>query len=262
MNIPAPLRRFRPGDIDMKSTHLISALSALPICLAAPALAQTAAPTYIEGNQVKTADGIFVIDKSGNPLGTNVNPLNIYDTNTATIAGAITAPLNAQTTHGVNVGGVEGTTAAGTPGAYPVTVQPQAGGFAVIASGAVTTAANSSGAVNIVQGASTVPITATAAGTVQLVALASGKSIYVTHMHVIAATAASFSLVYGTGTACGTGTTYLDGASGNTMAFTANSGLSAGVGLGPVYVVPAGNALCAVFSTAANYAGSLTYSQF
>lgn len=246
----------------MKSTQLVSVLAALACALPGAVRAQTAAPTYIQGNQIKTADGIFVVDKSGNPLGTNVNPLNIYDLNTATIAGAITAPLNAQITHGVDVGGIEGVTTAGSAGTYPVTVQGNASGVPMPIAGATTVATNSNGAVSLVQGASTVAISATASGTVQLVALASGKSIYVTHIHVIAAASAGFALVYGTGTNCGTGMTYLDGAGGNTMAFSANSGLAAGIGLGPVYVIPAGNALCAVFSSAANYAGSLTYSQF
>ena len=246
----------------MKSTQLVSVLAAFAIALPGVVRAQTAAPTYIQGNQVKIADGIFVVDKSGNPLGTTVNPISISDLNTAAIAGAITAPLNAQITHGVNVGGIEGITTAGMAGAYPVTVQGNASGVPLPIAGATTIATNSNGAVSLVQGASSVAISASTSGTVQLVAQAAGKSIYVTHIHVISATAAGFALVYGTGTNCGTGTTYLDGASGNTMAFSANSGLSAGIGLGPVYSVPAGNALCAVYSTAANYAGSLTYSQF
>ena len=243
----------------IKQILALCALSWIPVT----ATAQTAqAPTYQKGNQVTTADGIFVIDKSGNPFGTSGNPLNIFDSNTATVAAAITAPLNAQITHGVLVGAVEGATAAGTSSAYPLTIQGSASGVAVPISGTPTVAASTNGAVSLVQGAASVAISATTSGTVQLVALSSGKAIYVTHVHVIAAASAGFALVYGTGTNCGTGTTYLDGASGNTMAFTANSGYSAGVGLGPVYVVPSGNALCAVFSTTANYAGSLTYSQF
>ncbi|KUR79448.1 hypothetical protein [Novosphingobium sp. FSW06-99] len=245
----------------MKLTRILAlyALSWIPLT----AVAQTAqAPTYQKGNQVTTADGIFVVDKNGNPFGTSGNPLNTFDSNTATVAAAINAPLNAQVTHAVLVGAVEGATAVGTSSAYPLTIQGNASGVAVPISGAPTVATGTNGAVSLIQGASTVAISATTSGTVQLVALASGKSIYVTHVHVITATSAGFALVYGTGTNCGSGTTYLDGANGNTMAFTANSGYSAGVGLGPVYVVPSGNALCAVFSTAANYAGSLTYSQF
>ncbi|KUR80742.1 hypothetical protein [Novosphingobium sp. FSW06-99] len=379
----------------MKLIRCLAALLAL-VCWT-PLLAQTAqAPTYQKGNQVTTADGIFVVDKNGNPFGTSSNPLNVTGTNVVTslptlpagsnviggvtisgtpsvaqsgtwstgrtwslssstdtvtasisgtpsvaqsgtwnfnctsgcsgggggtavqgsgsssnpwywlpasgantalesggnlaaavsqltsansaltsanatlssqlaavqtVAGSVTAPINAQTTHQVLIGAVEGATAAGTASPYPLTIQGSASGVAVPI-GPTTVAANTSGSVNIVQGSASVAISATTSGTVQLVALASGKSIYVTHIHVIAGSSAGFALIYGTGTNCGTGTAYLDGASGNTMAFTANSGYSAGVGLGPVYVVPSGNALCAVFSTAANYAGSLTYSQF
>ena len=121
----------------MKASSAMLALSALAFCLSTPVCAQMAAPNYIEGNQVKAATGIFVIDTSGNPLGTPVNPLGIYDANTATLAGAITAPLNAQTTHGVNIGAVEGVTPAGTPGSYPVTVQGNASGVPIPMSGSV-----------------------------------------------------------------------------------------------------------------------------
>jgi hypothetical protein len=115
----------------MKSTQLASVLTALACALPGALYAQTASPTYLGGNQVKTASGVFVVDKSGNPLGTSVNPLATHDANTATIAGSITAPLNAQTTHGVNIGGVEGVTAAGTSGTYPVTVQGSSAGVPI-----------------------------------------------------------------------------------------------------------------------------------
>lgn len=119
----------------MKQILMLCALGWVPIA----ASAQTAqAPTYQKGNQITAADGIFVIDKSGNPFGTNINPLNTFDANTATIAGAITAPLNAQTTHGVLVGAVEGATAAGTSSAYPLTIQGNASGVAVPVSGTIT----------------------------------------------------------------------------------------------------------------------------
>jgi hypothetical protein len=121
----------------MKSSSAMLALSALAFCLATPVCAQMAAPNYVQGNQVKAATGIFVIDTSGNPVGTAANPLGIYDANTATLAGAITAPLNAQTTHGVNIGGVEGVTTAGTPGSFPITVQGNAGGVPIPMSGSV-----------------------------------------------------------------------------------------------------------------------------
>jgi hypothetical protein len=121
----------------MKSTSAMLVLSALACCLATPVSAQMAAPNYLQGNQVKAATGTFVIDASGNPLGTSVNPLGIYDANTATLAGAITAPLNAQTTHGVNIGGIEGVTTAGTPDSYPVTVQGNAAGVPIPVSGSV-----------------------------------------------------------------------------------------------------------------------------
>ena len=156
----------------MKSSSAMLALSALAFCLAMPARAQMVAPNYIQGNQIKPAAGIFVIDTSGNPLGTPGNPLGIYDANTAALAGAITAPLNAQTTHGVDVGGIEGITAAGTAGSYPVTVQGNAGGVAIPVSGSVvatpiysTPAAYASGTVFNALAYGSVIITCTAAPT-------------------------------------------------------------------------------------------------
>jgi hypothetical protein len=242
----------------MKSINLMPALTALTLCIAAPALAQTAAPTYIEGNQIKPADGIFVIDKSGNPFGTSVNPFNTYDSHTATIAAAINAPLNAQTTHGVNVGGVEGTTTTGAPSSYPITVQPQSTGFAVTASGAVTVATNSAGAVNLVQSDSSAAINVSTATTTQIVALSSGKSIYVSGWDIVVAAADNITLEYGTGTNCGTGTTALTGA----YNFAANGGLATGSGLGVLFKLPASNALCVVTGAAVQASGRVSYAQF
>jgi len=239
----------------LKQILTLCALGWIPFA----ASAQTAqAPTYQKGNQITAADGIFVIDKSGNPFGTSINPLNTFDSNTATVAAAINAPLNAQITHGVLVGAVEGATAAGTSSAYPLTIQGNAGGVAVPVSGATTVAGNSSGAISIVQADSSVPINVATATTTQLVALAAGKSIYITGWDVLVAAADSVTLEYGTGTNCGTGTTALTGA----YNFAANGGLVAGGNLGIVFKVPAGNALCIVTGAAAQASGRLTYAQY
>jgi hypothetical protein len=73
----------------MKSTLLMSALCALTFCMAAPAVGQTAAPTYLKGGQVTTANGILVIDKSGNPLGTSTNPLDVAVIGGVAISGTV-----------------------------------------------------------------------------------------------------------------------------------------------------------------------------
>ena len=242
----------------MKPTQLVSALATLAFGVPVAVSAQSAAPTYIQGNQIKAADGIFVLDKSGSPFGTSINPLNTRDASTATIAAAITAPLNAQTTHGVNIGGIEGVTVAGSAGSYPVTIQGNAGGVAVPVSGALAVATNSSGAVSIVQSDSSVAINVSTAATTPLVALTAGKAIYVTGWDVVVAAADNVTLEYGTGTNCGTGTTALTG----TYNLGANGGLAKGSGLGVLFKVPAGNALCLVTSAATQASGSVSYAQF
>ena len=75
---------------------------------------------------------------------------------------------------------------------------------------------------------------------------------------MIAAGTTNFTFEYGTGSNCGAGTTALTGAYG----LVAQFGAAKGSGLGPVLVVPAGNALCAVNSAAVQVSGSLAYTQF
>lgn len=96
------------------------------------------------------------------------------------------------------------------------------------------------------------------ATTTQLVALASGKAIYVTAMDVVAGGTGNITFEYGTGTNCGTGTTVLTGA----YNLVAQSGLAKGNGAGAVWIVPAGNALCALTSAAVQMSGSVSYAQF
>jgi hypothetical protein len=63
---------------------------------------------------------------------------------------------------------------------------------------------------------------------------------------------------YGTGTACATGTTVLTGP----YNLTAQAGIAKGSGLGPVLVVPVGDALCVLTSAAVQMSGSVSYTQF
>jgi hypothetical protein len=103
----------------------------MALASAAPAIAQTVTPTYLKGNQITGADATVILDKTGVPFGTATNPVTIFDPNTSTLANSVNAPIPAQTTHGVNIGGVEGITAAGTPGGYPITIQGNAAGVPV-----------------------------------------------------------------------------------------------------------------------------------
>jgi len=103
-----------------------------------------------------------------------------------------------------------------------------------------------------------VPITISTATTTQLVALKSGQSIYVTSVSVIAVGTGNIQFVYGTGSNCATGQGNITG----NYNLTAQVGFTLGNGSGVVWVVPAGNALCAVTSQSVGMPGSLSYAQF
>lgn len=119
--------------------------------------------------------------------------------------------------------------------------------------------ANTNGTIGaIIQAGASAPINISTATTTQLVAAVAGQSIYVTSWDVIAAGTGNLTLEYGTGVSCGTGTTTLTGA----YNLTAQSGIAKGNGLGPVLIVPSGNALCALTSAAVQMSGSVAYSQF
>jgi hypothetical protein len=95
----------------------------------------------------------------------------------------------------------------------------------------------------------------------QLVPPSGSTQIYVTAWDVFANTAGNFNLAYGTTTKspCDTGTIAITGI----YNFAAQSGLSRDGGPRPLYVIPPGNALCAVTSGApVSFAGSLSYTQF
>ena len=122
-----------------------------------------------------------------------------------------------------------------------------------------TTSARTGGSLtSIIQAGASLPINLSTATTTQLVAAVSGKAIYVTAWDVIAAGTTNFTFEYGTGTNCVAGTTALTGPYG----LVAQFGAAKGSGLGPVLVVPAGNALCAVNSATVQVSGSLAYTQF
>ncbi len=117
---------------------------------------------------------------------------------------------------------------------------------------------NGTNCVKSVQAALSVPISVAAATTTQLVALSAGKRIYITAWDVISAGTGTVTLVYGTGTNCGSGTTSLTGA----YPLIAQAGIAKGNGLGPILFVPAGNAICIAVSTSVQVSGSLSYVQF
>lgn len=78
-------------------------------------------------------------------------------------------------------------------------------------------------------------------GATQVVALTSGKSIYVCgYSMLVGGTATNVSLVYGTGTNCGTGQVALTPA----WQFPANGGISDSYPFGNAILTPNGQALC------------------
>jgi hypothetical protein len=106
-----------------------------------------------------------------------------------------------------------------------------------------------------------VAINITTATTTQLVVPSGSTQIYVTAWDVLANSASGFALEYGTKTRnpCDTGTKALTGA----YSFAAQSGISRSGGPQPLYVIPQGNALCAVTSGASvSLGGSLSHTQY
>jgi hypothetical protein len=103
-----------------------------------------------------------------------------------------------------------------------------------------------------------VSIDTTASGETQLVALLNGKSIYVCGLDWISTSALSVNFAYGTGSACGTGTTKLEGA----QATAANGGKVIPVSPVPKWILPAGQALCINLSAGTQVSGSVTFGQF
>jgi hypothetical protein len=131
-------------------------------------------------------------------------------------------------------------------------------GSSVPASAAYEGAISSGNLTGLIQADHSAPINILTATTTQLVALSGSTKIYVTSLGVIAGGTGNITFEYGTGTNCGTGTTALTGA----YSLTAQAGISQGSGLGPILVVPAGNALCAITSAAVQMSGSVAYTQF
>lgn len=126
--------------------------------------------------------------------------------------------------------------------------------------GAEYMGANSSGNLTgVIQADTNKKIDITGAATTELFSLSAAKKIYITYYKVHASGAGTGKFVYGTGTACATGTTDIEGASD----LTASDGASGGSGLGPVIVVPASNALCYVTTGGGvHFAGFIAGTQF
>ena len=117
---------------------------------------------------------------------------------------------------------------------------------------------NGSNCVPAIQASNSVAINISTATTTELVALSTTKTIFVTSWDVMGGGTGNFTLVYGSGTACGTGTTSLTGA----YPIIAQAGISKGNGTGVVLALPLGKALCATTSANVQMSGSVSFVQF
>lgn len=187
-----------------------------------------------------------MVGASGSAWGSAPTGLNVLGVNADVLSSAL--PTGAATAANQEV------TAAGTSATSAQAVQGVTGGVPLPSYGA-----NVGGSLTgIIQAGASAPINISTATTTQLVAAVAGKAIYVTAWDVIAAGTGNITLEYGTGSNCGAGATPLTGAYG----LAAQFGIAKGNGLGPVLVVPAGNALCALTSAAVQMSGSVSYTQF
>lgn len=98
-------------------------------------------------------------------------------------------------------------------------------------------------------------ISESTAATNEIVALSGSDLIYVCGYKFVTTAANSLSWTRGTGTDCGTGTTAIEGA----QPYAANGGATEHGGGYPLFIVPAGNALCLVSSAATAHGGRVTY---
>lgn len=106
----------------------------------------------------------------------------------------------------------------------------------------------------------TVAISFTAAGgPTQLIAASGTTQIIISHLHIVLNGAGTFQLVTGTGSNCGTGTTYLEGSAGHPLSFAANGGMALGDGTGVIYAGVAGGAICVITTGAVDTSGLAAY---
>lgn len=98
-------------------------------------------------------------------------------------------------------------------------------------------------------------ISESTAATNEIVALNGSDLIYVCSYKWVTTAANSLNWTRGTGTDCASGTTAIEGA----QPFAANGGVAESGGGHPLFVVPAGNALCLVSSAATAHGGRVSY---
>jgi len=115
-----------------------------------------------------------------------------------------------------------------------------------------------------IQASKSAAISVSTSGTIEIIAaipataIAEARAIYLTSFNFMSAGTVNATLVYGTGTNCGTGQVALTG----TYPLVAQAGVSSGNGMGLVLFIPKGNALCITISGSIQVSGSVSYVQF
>ena len=117
---------------------------------------------------------------------------------------------------------------------------------------------NGSNCIPGIQAAKSVAINTASATTVELVAAETGKTVYVSSWDILAGGTTIVTFKYGTGTNCGTGTVSLTGP----YPFAISVAIAKGNGLGSIFNIPQGNALCVTNSQAVQISGAVSYTQF
>ena len=103
-----------------------------------------------------------------------------------------------------------------------------------------------------------IPVTISTNTTTLLINGSPNKSIYVTSAFILAGGTGAIQFIAGTGATCQNTTVNITG----NISLAAQVGFTMGNGSGVIWVVPAGDSLCAVTSQAVGMPGSLSYAQF
>lgn len=249
-------------------------------------LVATANGLKVDGSAVTQPISCAACATSANQA-TEIASLATIATNTTTLAGAVNTALPAGsnivgnfridqttpgTTNGVALEQIGSTTILGGngasgAGAQRMSISNDNSAIANWGLGAVGSAApsgaqlagtySSGNMAGLIQADGSLPIDIATATTTQLLALSSGKRILITAVDFLAAGTGGITFEYGTGLNCGTGTTKLAGK----YSLTAQSGMTKGSGIGPVWVIPASNAFCALTDANIQISGSFGYTQ-
>ena len=185
--------------------------------------------------------------------GIGVKTVSVDSSGDVKVVGPATEGVEVSTFASVMIGGNDSIGSARSFGAPPVGTAPSGSPFLQGKLGSGATGGFVARAINC---DSSAVITFTAAsGSVQIVALTASQIVYVCSIVLSSDTVTNITLNYGTGSACGTGTTALSGAFNSVLA------LSMSFPDGSLRTA-ASNAFCVNSSVAATIGGVMTYAKF